>query len=207
MAEFEQFRLFKAKKEAEERRKANRDTYAAMVDNEVRTAIPLLLNLSGQIKGVKEEVIGNFKAILEMKRDVMGLTEEGQRSHTFTTGDGKYRLTLGQYALDGYRDTVEEGIAMVRGYIESLARDETSKALVSAVIRLLSRDQAGNIKASRVLQLRKMAEETGDARFLEGVRIIEESYQPTVSKRFIRAEMRNEAGGWVAIPLSVTDAE
>lgn len=205
--EFEAYRAEKQKKEAAERRKQQRTDYAAMVDDEVRTTLPVLQELSEQIKTVKNTVFGNFDAILKMKSEVLGLTKDDQRSHTFTTSDSKFRLTLGVNTIDSYRDTVEDGIAMVKAYIESLAKDETSKALVNAVLRLLSRDQSGNIKASRVLQLRKMAEETGDEHFIEGVQIIEESYQPTESKKYIRAEYKNDKGAWVNIPLGMTDVE
>ena len=99
--------------------------------------------------------------------------------------------------IDGYRDTVEDGIAMVKGYIESLAKDDATKALVNAVFQLLSRDGQGNIKASRVAQLRKMAEDSGNEQFLEGVKIIEEAYQPTISKKFIRAQYKNDKGSLV----------
>ena len=96
----------------------------------------------------------------------------------------------------------------MRGYIESLATDEKSKALVSAVLRLLSRDGQGNLKASRVLQLRKMAEDSGDEQFLEGVRIIEESYQPSETRRYIRAQRKDsKTGAWVNIPLGITDVD
>lgn len=205
--EFEAYRAEKQKKEAAERRKQQRTDYAAMVDDEVRTALPVLQELSEQIKTVKNTVFGNFDAILKVKSEVLGLTKDDQRSHTFTTSDSKFRLTLGVNTIDSYRDTVEDGIAMVKAYIESLAKDETSKALVNAVLRLLSRDQSGNIKASRVLQLRKMAEETGNERFIEGVQIIEESYQPTATKKYIRAEYKNDKGAWVNIPLGMTDVE
>lgn len=205
--EFEAYRAEKWKKEAAAQRKQQRENYAAMVDDELRTTLPVLQELSEQIKTVKNTVFGNFDAILKMKSEVLGLTKDDQRSHTFTASDSKLRLTLGVNTIDGYRDTVEDGIAMVKAYIESLAKDETSKALVNAVLRLLSRDQSGNIKASRVLQLRKMAEETGDERFIEGVQIIEESYQPTETKKYIRAEYKNEKGAWVNIPLGMTDVE
>ena len=109
--------------------------------------------------------------------------------------------------VDGYRDTVEDGITMVQQYIQSLAVDDNSRALVKTVLRLLSRDQQGNIKASRVLQLRRMAEETGNDQFIEGVRIIEESYQPATTKQYIRAEWKDEKGIWRNVPLSVTDVE
>lgn len=204
-AEFEAFKAEREKKRAAQQRKAQRQQYAAMVDDEVRTAIPQLREISEQIKVVKDAVFGNFKAILEMKSSILGLTKDDQRSHTFTTSDGKLRLTLGVNSIDGYRDTVDDGIEMVRGYIESLAKDDETKALVNAVMRLLSKDGQGNIKASRVLQLRKMAEDSGNEQFLEGVQIIEESYQPAISKKYIRAEYKDDNGQWRYIPLGMTD--
>lgn len=205
--EQEQFAAFKAEQERKarmERRKENRQAYAQIVDEQVRLAIPELMSLSEQIKTVKSTVFSNFRAVLAMKEDVMSLTQAGQHSHTFTTSDGLMRLTLGVNTVDAYRDTVEDGIAMVRKYIESMAKDDNSRALVNAVLRLLSRDQKGTLKASRVLQLRKMAEDTGDETFIEGVKIIEESYQPSETKQYIRAEYKDDKG-WHVIPLSVTD--
>ena len=109
---------------------------------------------------------------------------------------------------DGYRDTGGgDGIAIVKEYIESLAKDEKTKALVSMVLRLFGRVMPkGTLKASRIVQLRKVAMETGDERFMEGVRIIEESYQPEVSKQFIRAEIRDNNGMWKPIPLGMTES-
>ena len=74
------------------------------------------------------------------------------------------------------------------------------------VFRLLSRDAKGTLKASRIVQLRKVAEDTGDVRFMEGVRIIEESYQPEVSKKFIRAEVKDKNGMWKCVPFGMTES-
>lgn len=149
----------------------------------------------------------NFKTILEMKSELFKTKiKDDQRSHTFTNSEGNKRITLGVYVTDGYRDTVEDGIAIVKEYISSLANDEKTEALVNMVFRLLARDAKGTLKASRIVQLRKVAQDTGDERFLEGVRIIEESYQPEVSKQFIRAEVKNENGMWKPIPLGMTES-
>ena len=94
---------------------------------------------------------------------------------------------------------------MVTTYIESLAKDDTSSALVSAVLRLLSRNKMGQIQASRVLQLRKLAEESENETFLEGVRLIEECYHPQVSKSFVRMDEKDpDTGEWRAIPLNIS---
>ncbi len=201
---YEAWKAEDEKKQAAAERKRQRGEYANMVDDEIRTAIPQLREMSEALKTVKDTIFGNFDAVLKMKSEILGLTRDDQRSHTFTTSDSTLRLTLGVNCIDGYRDTVEDGIAMVKKYIESLAKDDNSRALVNAVLRLLSRDGQGNIKASKVLQLRKMADDSGDERFIEGVKIIEESYQPTVTKRYIRAEYKDEKGAWRYIPLDMT---
>ena len=202
--EFEAYKLAKEKKAAEAKRKSDREAYTALVDETIAAVMPELTNISEAIAQKKAAAAEAFRGALEMKAELFGVKDD-QQSHTFTNSEGTMRITIGHYMLDNYRDTVNEGIAMVKTYIESQARDDASRALVKAILRLLSRDEAGNLKASRVLQLQKMADETGDERFIEGVRIIQESYQPTPSKDYIRAAVRDESGAWVAIPLSMTD--
>lgn len=208
-AEWEAFKAEKAKKEAAELRKQQRETYQELVNEELAAAIPELRALSEQIKTTKDTLFSNFRAVLDMKADVVGFKEEGQYSHTFTNSDSNLRLTLGVNTVDGWTDMAESGIAMVRRYLESLATDDKSKALVNTVLRLLSKDRQGNLNASKVLQLQKMAEESHDDQFVEAVKIIRESYQPTETRRYIRAQYRDESTGnaWRNIPLSITDVD
>ena len=208
-AEWEAFKAEKAKKEAAELRKQQRETYQELVNEELAAAIPELRALSEQIKTTKDTLFSNFRAVLDMKADVVGFKEDGQYSHTFTNSDSSLRLTLGVNTVDGWTDMAETGIAMVRRYLESLATDDKSKALVNTVLRLLSKDRQGNLNASKVLQLQKMAEESHDEQFVEAVKIIRESYQPTETRRYIRAQYRDESTGnaWRNIPLSITDVD
>lgn len=204
--ELEEFRRYKEQKAREEQRKALQSDYVDLVDNEIGAAYVQLSLLSTEMAQIKRAVFDNFRSVIEMKTEQLGLgKEEGQRTHTFTNSDSSIRLTLGNYTVDTYRDTVDEGIRMVTDYIESLAKDDATGALVSAVLRLLSRNKAGQIKASRVLQLRRLAEESGSEQFLDGVKLIEESYMPQVSKSFIRIESKDaETGEWQNIPLSLS---
>ena len=206
---FQAFQAEKAKQKAAEARKAQRASYQQMVDDELAAAVPELRALSEQIKTVKDATFGNFAAVLDMKAEVVGFKEDGQFSHTFTNSESTLRLTLGVNTVDGWTDMAEAGIAMVRRYLESLATDEKSKTLVNTVLRLLSKDRQGNLNASKVLQLQKMADESRDEQFIEAVKIIRESYQPTETRRYIRAQYRDTTTGnaWRNIPLSITDVD
>ena len=206
MAEYAAFKKAKAEKAAREERKQNLDAYNKMIDEQVSITIPELQSLAEQLSLVKSAIFDNFKSLLEMKKDIMKMTKDGQRSHTFTSSDGRQRIELGFYQIDNYKDTVNDGIAMIKECISGLAKDSETQSLVDMVLKLLSKDQKGNLKASRVLQLRQMADKIKDQRFAEGVEIIMNAYAPIRSKQFVRAFVRDDKDAWQAIPLSITDA-
>lgn len=206
LAEFNAFKAAQAAKRAKEERKNNLETFNKMIDEQVSMAIPEIQQVSVDLGVLKRTIFSNFKVLLDMKKDVMKMTKDNQCSHTFTTKDGKARIELGCYTLDNYKDTVNDGIALIKEYIKGLAKDKETQSLVDMVLKLLSKDQKGNLKASRVLQLRQIADEINDERFSEGVEIIMDAYAPIQSKQFVRAWVKGENGEWVNIPLSITDA-
>lgn len=203
--EFAAFRSQMEKKRKEEQRRQDIEAYNALVDDTLAGVFPALMGVSQAIGDAKRRTMESFRKAIEMKTDIYGIRTD-QRSHTFTNSDGNRRVMIGFYTLDNYRDTVEEGIAMVREAIEALGKDEESRALVNAVFRLLSRDQKGTLKASRVLQLEKLAIDSRNERLIQGVQIIKESYQPQMSKQYVRAEYKNEEGVWMPVSLGMTEA-
>lgn len=212
-AEKAQFEAFLASKKAEEAKQAAkqmRTDYRDMVDQTIEQVMPKLMSVSEELVNQKRKVFEEFSTILELKAELFKM-EKGEeldnQSHTFTNSKGNMRIVLGNYVTDGYLDTADEGIAKVQNYIQSLASDENSKSLVGMVMRLLAKDAKGTLKASRIIQLRRMAEESGNTEFLEGVSIIEEAYIPKVSRTFLKAYIKNlETGAWVQIPLGMTES-
>ena len=203
-AEYEEFRAKKAQEREAAVRKQQREEYARLVDDEVAAAVAQLEELSEQMTTIKKTIFDNFDTIIKMKREVMSLCKpDGQYTHTFTSSDSKCRITLGNRMVDDYRDTVEDGIAMVKDYITSLAKDEDSAQLVGLIMSLLERNKSGALQPSRVIRLRQLADKRQDPRLLEGVKIIEDSYQPYASSTFVQAEIKG-ATGWMTIPLNIS---
>ena len=203
--DYEAYKAEKMKQEAEEKLRQDRETYKQLVDETVNDLFPELEALSGQLSARKKEVYERFQQAILMKQDLYD-GKSDNKSNAFINKAQTRRIILGQYEIDSYDDTVNEGIGKVKAYIESLAKDEESAQLVKFVMSLLVKDKNGNLKPSRVLQLRKMADERGNEQFLDGVRIIQAAYHPTVSKFFVRAEKKNEQGEWVAVPLGITES-
>lgn len=187
------------------RREADRKAYKDLISEKVDGLFPNLQLVSDQLAITKRQVYDEFDAALKLKADLYDVPDD-QNCHTFINKAATRRIKLGSCLKDNYDDTVNEGVGMVKGYLSSLAKDKESRMLVKSILKLLSRDQKGNLKPSKVMQLRQMAEESGDESFLDGVCVIERAYHPVRSKAIVRAEYKNELGVWVSIPLGMTEA-
>lgn len=209
-AQFEAFQEEQARKAARERKRQQREDLQTLTDEVMRDAVAELQNCSKMLFDCKCTVMDSFRSLIELRKEVN--SEAGKReqdSFLFTNSDGDLRIRIGYNILDAYTDSVEEGIAKVKSYIGSLAKDAESRVLVDTILRLLSRDEKGNLKASRVMQLWKMAQESGNEAFKEGMTIIQESYRPVRSKLYVRCQVKETGaegeGMWEDVPLSLTD--
>lgn len=201
--ELEEFRRWQAMRD----RKSSLEVYNELVDEAIGDVLPQYRAASDILKSLKSKTLDTFASVIQMKREVLGLAkEEGQWSHTFTNSEGTARIILGVNTTDGYRDTVNEGIDLVTRYIKSLATDEKSQQMAGMLLRLLAKDARGSLKAGQVIKLRRYAEESGNEDFLSGVELIEDSYQPSATKMYVRVQERSDRSGeWASVPLSVTD--
>lgn len=209
-AEFEAYKKEKERKERMDRKRAQREELQKLTDEVIVEALSDLKSCSRMLKDCKARVTATLSTLVEMRKEVNEeVGKKEQDSFTFTDSKGEKRIRIGYNMNDGYLDQVEEGIAKVKSYMSSLAKDEASKELVDLVMSLLARDQKGNLKASRVIRLSQIAEKSDSEEFKEGIQIIRDAYRPTRSKLYIRAseKVKNENGesDWEDIGLGLTE--
>ena len=197
----------KAQLEAEERaekqkREESIAAYKSSVDEFCRSKFSRLQALSEEMRRLKEEVFGDAETLIALK-DELFRTKSDRHSNQFTTSDGKITVALGYRTNDGWDDTVEVGVAKVKEFIKSLAKDDDSAALAEMVMNLLAKDRKGNLKASRVLQLREIARKSGYPALIEATDIIQSAYRPEETCQFISASYKDDKGVKHTLPLSM----
>ena len=203
-AKFEAWQEAEAKKAQQEAKREMRKQLQEMTDEVMAEAVAELLECHDLLVAKKQKVMDTFATLMALRKEVN--EEEGKKEQDtfmFTNSEGTQRIRIGYNLNDNYLDQVEEGIAKVKAYLESLAKDDQSKELIALVLRLLARDQKGNLKASRVIQLGQLADKSGNEEFQEGMRIIRESYRPTRSKLFIRCSIKEPEKEWADLGLGI----
>ncbi len=186
------------------KKSADRTAYKALVADVIPEAVDLLRQTSDQLTEVKAHVFNLFRDLLTIKASVYSIKDQ-QQTHSFS--DDQYSITIGYRVNDSWDDTCHSGVQKVNEFIKSLAKDADSAKLVNTIFRLLKKDAKGNLRASRVIELQKMADEFQSAEFKDGVDIILKSYKPSRSCWFIEASYTSASGVKNSIPLSISAAE
>jgi len=193
-------------KAEKEKRQQDRDTYKELVSQTVGGVFERLKETAKSLQESKQNVYRDFEKVLELKAEVYGV-KEAQQSHTFTSEDGRESITIGFRTIDCYDDTMHSGVAKIKQYIASLAVDEASGKLVEVINNLLRMDKNGNLKPSRVLELKKLSTKIDNKDFAEGLEIIEQSYKPKASATFVSAWETDKDRVKHYLPLSMTSCE
>jgi hypothetical protein len=197
------FELNEERNRQETQRAADMEAYKALKDETIDAVFANLEAVSKNLLAARDKVFDDFEKVTGLKNDLLKVKKE-RRSDTFTSSDGSKRIILGCRTNEGWADEVQDGIQRVMDFLKTLARDSNSAMLVETIMGLLARNKKGNLKASRVLELEKLAVKSKDPDFLDGIRIIKESYRPEETCLFVSAGKKDKKGKWQWVPLSIS---
>jgi len=190
-----------------EKERKEREAYEQLKDAQVRATFRELQQISSNLELAKRKVFEDFETILKMKKEVFGISDDrmlSQESHTFSTTDGAISIIVGHNVVDSWDETVSIGIDRVNQWLTKLAKDEESAVLVGLIRDLLKPNKDGMLKANRILDLSKKADELGDRELIEAVEIIRAAYRPSRTSTYVKARYVDEQGKkqWLALSMS-----
>lgn len=192
---------------AEIKKQEDKKSYEQLKDELVRDTFDRLSGVASGLSSVKCQTFDNFQILMDMKQALYEISDEQmerQGSHSFTSTDGSNTIMLGQNVVDGWdEDLAGAGVARVNDWLTSKLTND-NRVLVDMVRDLLRPSKEGTLKASRVLELSKRAQEMGDAQLTEAVAMLQEAYRPQKTSTYIKAKFRNNNGQdeWLNLSLS-----
>ncbi len=208
LTEGERKELLKQMKEEEREKKQKRNEELKSLNEMTNEVVNKIFSYGEIVLDVltefKKEGFGEFKTLIGIKEELYNV-KDNQRSHTFTTDDGK-SVTLGYRVTDSFDDTVSAGIEKIKNWVFSEVKGTNNENIKKIISNMLKEDKKGNLNAKRVLELSQIAMDINDDELTEAVEIIEKAYKPQKSCYFIELSYKDENGKKVSMPLSVSAA-
>lgn len=190
-----------ALKRKQELAQEDRVAYKELVNETVPEMMGKIIVASSHLQACKTEIFQAFENLVKMKYDLFNVREE-QQTHTFTDDKGT-SIKIGYNVIDGWKDTVNSGIAKINDFIKELAASSSDADVITILNQLLKRDDKGNLKSSRVLELTSLAGKINNPLLTDGVAIIRDSYNPVFTSLKIEAWYKDDAGNKVNVPLNI----
>lgn len=203
LTEDEKMAIYEEMKAKEEKEKSQeeiqRNEYKKMVIEVTEKSSRKLLRLSKLLAIIKKRVFSDYDTVIGLKQEIYGNKE--QYTHSFSVEN--FTIKLGNRTVDSFDDTLQEGITKVKKYIAGLTKGE-SEEIIRVLDLLLKKDKNGNLKASRILDLKKLATDINNKDLTDGVKIIEDSYSPRKTATFIELYEKDEHGKLISVPLAIS---
>lgn len=160
---------------------------------------------------ITQNNLANFKAMIQTEMDDqhIALTEYGEiRSNSkggfsITSSDGTMRVTRTRDTEPFWDERGAKAVAILKDFLEETAK-KRDKDLFEILMGFLSRNEKGDLEYSKVFLLLKHRNAFSDPRWIEGLNLLEESFQVNLRGYGYEIKVKDPEGKWQAISLNFT---
>lgn len=201
--------LRKDEEEAQRKRQRQQEAYDDLKETCIVELFDFLTGISDRLKEGKKRVFNAVEPLLELKKELHGLTVEDlakQQSHTFTNRRATKSIITGYNVIDGWdEDLTAAAKARIDRWLTSKINKD-NEMFVSMVRDLLNATGDGKLKASRVMELHNKAKQFGDRELIEALDLLQQGYKPVKTSTYVKAKYKDEKGVWKYVELSMSQA-
>jgi hypothetical protein len=192
-----------------EKIRTERETLKQLTDEFVEAFFPKLVEIASRLTLAKAELFENANTVLNIKREVFGMSEEAfnaQQSHSLSNKDFSKTIILGHNIVDGWDpDYTTAGLSKTKAWVDKQLTGQ-NQFLVNSLKNMLKPNKDGVLKASRVIELHNSAVEHGDRELIEAIEEIKAGYRPKKTTTFVKAKMKGDNGQDIWLNLSMSQA-
>ena len=196
-AQIEELLNQKRAKEAEEK-EAERKQYEYLKDQTVTSLTIEASALMNSLKNFKARAFQEAGALYELLCQYSKRHADGKGNFSVESADGSMRMTVNQKDLNRFDERSIQAEKHIKEFITKRfsGDDDTTDLILSILER-----KRGTLDIRLIQKLYAMENRFTDPSWIEGIKLLKESWNPTETKGYITFEVRIE-NEWKAINLN-----
>lgn len=195
--------LAQKKKSETDKRKKEKQAYEDSRDKIINMMIQQAADLSAKLDNLKKlthKIMDEQAEKLEAYGSIRGNSKGG---FSITSSDQHYRVVRRRDTVPMWDERGNKGIALVKDFLHDTVKKKDQDTF-ELLMKFLERNKVGDLEYSRVFSLIQERDRFDDARWKEGLRLLEESYNVTLKAFQYEFKVKDEQGNWVNLPLNFT---
>ncbi|MCO5258888.1 MAG: DUF3164 family protein [Crocinitomicaceae bacterium] len=193
--------MLQAKKaEKEQQRQAERQAYETKRDAFVKRVIGEAVSYHGLLKDFKADLIQSFEEFEKQLNEYGEIRKNSKGGFSITSSDGKHRVRRMRATAPEWDERSKKGEALI---IEFLQEQITDTKIHKLVMSFLQRNEKGELEYSRVMNLLNMKADFDDPRWVEGLELMQESYNITLRAFQFEFQVKDDiTGKWQRLEMN-----
>lgn len=193
--------MLQAKKaEKEQQRQAERQAYETKRDAFVKRVIGEAVSYHGLLKDFKADLVQSFEEFEKQLNEYGEIRSNSKGGFSITSSDGKHRVRRIRATAPEWDERSKKGEALI---IEFLQEQITDTKIHKLVMSFLQRNEKGELEYSRVMNLLNMKADFDDPRWVEGLELMQESYNITLRAFQFEFQVKDDISGkWQRLEMN-----
>lgn len=173
----EELRALLAKREREEKeaRLKEKESYEQERDEVVLSLIKIAADISTGLQKFKAELHGVFEEYQEKLNNYGEIRSNSKGGFSITTKDGLYRVRRTRNTMPTWDERSSKALELIADFLRDTVKKRDRK-LFEILISFIQRNEKGELEYSKVMHLLQHRDKYNDVRWVEGLKLIEESY-------------------------------
>lgn len=179
-------------------REKSRQTYEALRDETINTLVPMAIVLSSQIKDFKEKVFADLRALYDLLIEHSKRHANGRGNFQIISLDSAYKIDFKRQDLGYFDERSKQAEAHIVSFVNRrFADDEDAR---DVIMTLLER-RKGSLDVKKVQTLYAMEDRFNDEEWLQGLRLLRESWTTNKTCYYATFYVKDADGHWRHINL------
>lgn len=193
--------MLQAKKaEKQQQRQAERQAYEQKRDAFVKRVIGEAVSYHGLLKDFKADLVQSFEEFEKQLNEYGEIRKNSKGGFSITSSDGKHRVRRMRATAPEWDERSKKGEALI---IEFLQEQITDTKIHKLVMSFLQRNEKGELEYSRVMNLLNMKADFDDPRWVEGLELMQESYNITLRAFQFEFQVKDDnTGKWQRLEMN-----
>lgn len=167
--------LAEREREEKEARLKEKEAYERDRDAFVMRTIGEVCNLHAELKAFKENLHQSFDEFQEKLNEYGEIRSNSKGGFSITTADGKLRVKRYRSTMPSWDERSEKAMDLIGDFLRDTVKKKDQK-LFEILITFIQRNEKGELEYAKVMHLLQHKDKYDDPRWVEGLQLIQESY-------------------------------
>ncbi len=196
--------LAEKEKEEKEARQLAKTTYEKNRDYFIKRVIAQATELNGMLVKFKNELHTAFDEHQKRLNEYGEIRSNSKGGFSITSSDGLYRAKRLRSTQPNWDERSTKAIELISDFLRDTVKKRDQK-LFDILITFIQRNEKGELEYSKVMHLLQHKAKYDDARWVEGLTLIQESYNVQLKGYSYEFQVCDqETGKWQKIEINFT---